>query len=486
MNHNFNNNKSPHMNYAFMKYRLTNTVNNLNGNQKEREAVSSVVSSFRQDIPKQKDNSTKYKTSKNSRKKIDIYSIKKAERGTDRSTTSKAKNHIDNMDEGSLSKKTSSVNGSNSRFVLSTTTKSKDKGFECLLKKKIIKMKEKNKDKFNTNLHAQTNYLSKIKNKITLDTSHHIKLTQNSTSNKINQKLNTQSQKRSNSTLDDEDKYERPPTQKILFNILTNPCVITHNHFNHAKDLKKVNLVSSSKINSILNANKSQGKKPYNLHFDFNNNTSKTSFPTKHNSRKQSIDKMITVKPQINNKFRGSAIKMQCKAKIITEGTPNLINKKEENLHLKVLSEIRYDSCLKKPSNHSAIKDLDSDLWNILKKSINKDKTTNNEINEAKKNIKAKVPLTTSHSPNELQSQEIQENGRELLIKKRRSLKLSNKTKDNTKKQITEEYSPVNYNTNQNLPCNISIDSMHSTIRESRYYLQEMDYLSNYIRQCKL
>lgn len=75
MNHNFNNYNSPHMNYTVMKYRLTNTVNNSNGNQQEKEAVNSVVSSFRQNIPKQKEGFTKYKTSKNSRKKIYIYFI---------------------------------------------------------------------------------------------------------------------------------------------------------------------------------------------------------------------------------------------------------------------------------------------------------------------------------------------------------------------------------------------------------------------------
>ena len=186
---------------------LKNKINNqkrLNNKQiSDKEKIKNIVSSFRYGVINQKSNHSKFKTSKNSPERMLF----------DNSQNLKSKIINGTINGGGNNSKV------NNHIILSSA-KQNEKNFENLLKRKIIKIQEKKSiTQANTNNNSislsnntinhtntsnslygylpQTNYISKIKSKMSLD-------------NSVKQKKyngNNSQQKRSNSTLEEDEKH---------------------------------------------------------------------------------------------------------------------------------------------------------------------------------------------------------------------------------------------------------------------------------------
>ena len=158
---------------------LKNKINNqkrLNNKQiSDKEKIKNIVSSFRHGVINQKSNHSKFKTSKNSPERMLF----------DNSQNLKSKIINGTINGGGNNSKV------NNHIILSSA-KQNEKNFENLLKRKIIKIQEKKSiTQANTNNNSislsnntinhtntsnslygylpQTNYISKIKSKMSLD-----------------------------------------------------------------------------------------------------------------------------------------------------------------------------------------------------------------------------------------------------------------------------------------------------------------------------
>ena len=297
---------------------LKNKINNqkrLNNKQiSDKEKIKNIVSSFRHGVINQKSNHSKFKTSKNSPERMLF----------DNSQNLKSKIINGTINGGGNNSKV------NNHIILSSA-KQNEKNFENLLKRKIIKIQEKKSiTQANTNNNSislsnntinhtntsnslygylpQTNYISKIKSKMSLD-------------NSVKQKKyngNNSQQKRSNSTLEEDEKhnnyyanlkeniynkYISSSSSKNDSNIKSPFNTLNNKNNTSSKIIIPNHMKNSSLFSSTLSAlyKPKNSKQIPKFHFEIKG-ISRTSYPTKNNSRKHSNDKNIK---KINNNLNG-------------------------------------------------------------------------------------------------------------------------------------------------------------------------------------
>ena len=430
---------------------LKNKVNNQkkidNNQNSDKEKIKNIVSSFRYGIINQKSNQSKFKTSKNSPERI-IF---------DNSQNLKSK--IANV-------KPNGANNSNvNNKIILSSKKQNEKNFENLLKRKIIKIQEKkaltqantnnNTISLSTNIMnhintsnslygylPQTNYISKIKSKMNLDNS--IKKKQINGNNY---------QKKSNSTFEDEDKNncyyinlkdniynkyilssssKNDPNIKSSFNILNNKNntsnkIIIPNH------MKNSSLFSStlSALYKPKNSN-SNSKQISKYHFEIKE-ISKTSYPTKNNSRKHSIDKGIQ---KINNKS-------------------NINNNKNiKGKHIRVNSNYMYNNSL---------------IGKIKKREISEEKKIKNNNEIINNGIKFSINITREHSKENLKTiskKQSKNNSKDnILINSNRKIKKICEN-NNIKKKVIKN---VLYSNKKQNPKDYSIEIDKKNIKKENH-----------------
>ena len=419
---------------------LKNRVNNQNkvdNNQNlDNEKIKNIVSSFKFGIINQKFNQSKFKTSKNSPERILF----------DNSQNKKAK---------IINGKVNGANNSNiNNHMILSSTKQNEKNFENLLKRKIIKIQEKkaitqantnnNSISLSTNImnHTntsnslygylpQTNYISKIKSKMNLDNS--IKKKQ----------INGNYQKKTNSTFEDDDKnnfYYANLKDNIYNKYISSSSSKNESNikspFNTLKNKKNTSnkiivpnhMKNSSLFSSTLSAlykpkySNSNSKQIPKYHFE-NKEITKTSYPTKNNSRKHSVEKGIK---KINDKKNN-----------------NYKNIKGE--HIKVNSNYIYNNSL---------------LGKIKKREISEDKKKikNNEI--INNNIKYSKNITREHSKENsktISKKQSKNNSKDnILINSNRKISKISEN-NNIKKKVIKNVLYSNQKQNSK-DCSIEID----------------------------
>ena len=390
-----------------MKFGLNNHFNIIKYNQSkpqqptsipniEKDHSKNLVSSFRNTIIKTKINNSNYKTSKNSPDKFYF----------EKSKNMKNKiNHINNSNINNNNYNKINLNPN----ILLNNNKSNEKNIDNLLKRKIIKIKEKKaitmgntlinnssnyiNNSLNYNITSSnfnnylpyTNYNKKIKSKITLETK-----------NKI---AYSNYQKRINSSLEDDEKNSYINSSRDTFIIpkyLSSSSSkhkgILQTNFNTIQN-KQNNLILQShlknKNTSIFNStihsiykNKIPNKSPkYKLNIHVN---SKTSFPTQNNSRKNSKEKIVI--SNINNSNSNKNIHPKTNNNINNYFRSPLSQREEKNNN-----DDKYKPCNQKALiNVGKIKMNESSKSLINSKSNSKEQSKNN----SKENILKKNKIT--------------------------------------------------------------------------------------------
>ena len=424
------------------------------------------------------------------------------------------------MESNSNSKNNKKNNDSGN---ISITSKKNEKNpGDNLLKRKIIKIKEKNKasmtvsNTYNnsslinntvnhtnhsnysnsnniSNFLPNSNYLNKIKNKISLENS--LNKTKYSNTNNNSNTVN-QYQKRSNSAINENNKnyyknnnhnsniYNKfisssTPKQhsslKTKFNPSTNTSGSNINKPNHIKNssLFSASIATLSKpkysnhqISS--NSNSNINSKQFNKYYFGIKTISKTSYPTKTNSRKNSIDKEKKSCGKIQNKVSSSG--NTSNSKISNE---NIKSKMISTGHIKGYSEVP----------------LGYNNNNVM----NKYKNISN--NESEKNIKENVKMSEIMLENEKKKEiKVIEKKKPLsgVVKKEKEKKSKEKNEpdhdlENTMNENDSllEYINANIDTNKMNQsfANESFDSIHSSMRDNRVFFRDMELICSYINK---
>ena len=509
-------------------------INNIQNSNKEK--MKNIVNSFHQGIISKKTN--KFKTTKNSPEKF-IFE-----------NSQNIKSKISN---GNINSGNTNINNNNNHNII--LGKHNEKNFENLLKRKIMKIQEKksitqvNINNNSVNLNntmnntstsnslngylPQTNYISKIKNKMTLD-------------NSLKIKNGSSSQKKTNSTLEDNEKNYYPNSAKE--NCYIYGKYVPSSSLKHYSNIKstfnnlivkynpnnKVIIPGHMKNSSLFSSTLSALYKPKNsekLYFE-NKIVSKTSHPTNKNSRKNSNDKRSS---GMNNSTNNNNI----------NGKNNQIKVNSNNYYHNSL--LLKNEKIKKENNNYDIKKVSSDKIktgikyskNIFgayskdnSKSISKNQSKNNskdnilissqrknqkETKQTKdKNIENKLIFNYKQNEKEINEKNNKINNKEKEInieikKENQESKLENKKeieeeKINNKKpdcDIENEenlndsflsYLNSNLDVNQNLNSNInntntlneSYDSVQSILKENgkfSAYNHDMEIISSYIKK---
>ena len=328
--------KKNQINFNTLKAKKIKTIQQTSLNTLERDSMRNIVSSFRKGIILNKINKSKYKTSKNSPEKVYIEKPKPIQNKVNPSNVNNNFNKVK----------------INSNII----SNQNDKNMENILKKKMIKLKEKkaitsnntlnnntfslsnkniynnNKINFNNsgsikNYIPKSNYIKK-KSKMTIETS-----TKNS--------IYSNFQKRSNSSIDDDEKnsiYSNSEKNSYLYTKNINlssssskQYVNVKNNFNTIQN-KSNNLILQShlKNSSVFTSNFHTLYKPKYLSkspkFKFINAMNKFSYPSQGNSRKNSIEKDI----MMNNNISHSNIHIKINNKIVNNYF-NFNNKNKNN-----------------------------------------------------------------------------------------------------------------------------------------------------------
>ena len=390
-----------------MKFGLNNHFNIIKYNQSkpqqpisipniEKDHSKNLVSSFRNTIIKTKISNSNYKTSKNSPDKFYFEKSKNI------------KNKINQINHSNINNNNYNKINLNSNIILNNN-KSNEKNIDNLLRRKIIKIKEKKaitmgntfinnssnyiNQSLNYNITSgnfnnylpYTNYNKKIKSKITLETK-----------NKI---AYSNYQKRINSSIEDDEKNSYTNSSRDTFLIPKNLSSssskhkgILHTNFNTIQN-KQNNLILQSHLknkntaifNSTIHSiykNKIPNKSPkYKLNIHVN---SKTSFPTQNNSRKNSKEKIAIT--NINNSNSNKNIHPKANNNINNYFRSPLNQREEKNNN-----DDKYKPCNQKALiNVGKIKMNDSSKSVINSKSNSKEQSKNN----SKENIlkKTKIP----------------------------------------------------------------------------------------------
>ena len=509
-------------------------INNIQNSNKEK--MKNIVNSFHQGIISKKTN--KFKTTKNSPEKF-IFE-----------NSQNIKSKISN---GNINSGNTNINNNNNHNII--LGKHNEKNFENLLKRKIMKIQEKksitqvNINNNSVNLNntmnntstsnslngylPQTNYISKIKNKMTLD-------------NSLKIKNGSSSQKKTNSTLEDNEKNYYPNSAKE--NCYIYGKYVPSSSLKHYSNIKstfnnlivkynpnnKVIIPGHMKNSSLFSSTLSALYKPKNsekLYFE-NKIVSKTSHPTNKNSRKNSNDKRSS---GMNNSTNNNNI----------NGKNNQIKVNSNNYYHNSL--LLKNEKIKKENNNYDIKKVSSDKIktgikyskNIFgayskdnSKSISKNQSKNNSkdnilISSQRKNQKETKQIKDKNIENKLifnykqNEKEINEKNNKINNKEKEiniEIKKENQeSKLENKKEIEEEkinnkkpdcdieneenlndsflsYLNSNLDVNQNLNSNInntntlneSYDSVQSILKENgkfSAYNHDMEIISSYIKK---
>ena len=510
-------------------------INNIQNANKDK--MKNIVNSFHHGIINKKQN--RFKTTKNSPEKF-IF---------ENSQNNESKIQNGNINLGNNN---NNLINNNNHIILA---KQNEKNFENLLKRKIMKIQEKksitqvNINNNSVNLNntmnntstsnslngylPQTNYISKIKNKMTLD-------------NSLKIKNGSSSQKKTNSTLEDNEKNYYPNSAKE--NCYIYGKYVPSSSLKHYSNIKstfnnlivkynpnnKVIIPGHMKNSSLFSSTLSALYKPKNsekLYFE-NKIVSKTSHPTNKNSRKNSNDKRSS---GMNNSTNNNNI----------NGKNNQIKVNSNNYYHNSL--LLKNEKIKKENNNYDIKKVSSDKIktgikyskNIFgayskdnSKSISKNQSKNNskdnilissqrknqkETKQTKdKNIENKLIFNYKQNEKEINEKNNKINNKEKEInieikKENQESKLENKKeieeeKINNKKpdcDIENEenlndsflsYLNSNLDVNQNLNSNInntntlneSYDSVQSILKENgkfSAYNHDMEIISSYIKK---
>jgi len=525
--------KNKGINMGLLKNQINNQkrINNIQNANKDK--MKNIVNSFHHGIINKKQN--RFKTTKNSPEKF-IF---------ENSQNNESKIQNGNINLGNNN---NNLINNNNHIILA---KQNEKNFENLLKRKIMKIQEKKSiTQVNTNNNSvnlsnntmnhtcisnslngyfqQSNYIKKIKTKMTLDNSFKIK-------------NGSTTQKRSNSIIDDNEKnfyqnlykngniysknvpsssYKNYSNIKSTFNSL-----IAKNNNNLNNKLVIPNHMKNSSLFSAVNPL----YKPKNYYIE-NKLISKTSHPSCKNSRKNSNDKRSFV--MNNSNIQNS----------------NLI---EKNDIIKVNSNNYYHNSLllknekmKKENSNYDIKKISNEKINtgiIYNKNIfgnySKDNSKSLSKNQSKNNSKDNI-LVSSQRKVQNDTKKIKENNLENIIlnkkqnekdQKQKKIKIMNeekekekeKEKGKTKEKKTEikketkeskeknqnlksdcdieneenlkdsflSYLNSNLDINQNLNSNIlneSYDSVQSLLKENGIYSiynRDMEIILSYIKQ---
>ena len=509
-------------------------INNIQNSNKEK--MKNIVNSFHQGIISKKTN--KFKTTKNSPEKF-IFE-----------NSQNIKSKISN---GNINSGNTNINNKNNHNII--LGKHNEKNFENLLKRKIMKIQEKksitqvNINNNSVNLNntmnntstsnslngylPQTNYISKIKNKMTLD-------------NSLKIKNGSSSQKKTNSTLEDNEKNYYPNSAKE--NCYIYGKYVPSSSLKHYSNIKstfnnlivkynpnnKVIIPGHMKNSSLFSSTLSALYKPKNsekLYFE-NKIVSKTSHPTNKNSRKNSNDKRSSGMNNStnNNNINGKNNQIKVNSNNYYHNSLLLknekIKKENNNYDIKKVSSDKIKTGIKYSKNFFGAYSKDNS------KSISKNQSKNNskdnilissqrknqkETKQTKdKNIENKLIFNYKQNEKEINEKNNKINNKEKEInieikKENQESKLENKKeieeeKINNKKpdcDIENEenlndsflsYLNSNLDVNQNLNSNInntntlneSYDSVQSILKENgkfSAYNHDMEIISSYIKK---
>ncbi len=509
-------------------------INNIQNSNKEK--MKNIVNSFHQGIISKKTN--KFKTTKNSPEKF-IFE-----------NSQNIKSKISN---GSINSGNTNINNNNNHNII--LGKHNEKNFENLLKRKIMKIQEKksitqvNINNNSVNLNntmnntstsnslngylPQTNYISKIKSKMTLD-------------NSLKIKNGSSSQKKTNSTLEDNEKNYYPNSAKE--NCYIYGKYIPSSSLKHYSNIKstfnnlivkynpnnKVIIPGHMKNSSLFSSTLSALYKPKNsekLYFE-NKIVSKTSHPTSKNSRKNSNDKRSSGMNNSNNNNNINGKNNQIKVNSNNYYHNSLLLKNEKikkennNYDIKKVSSDKIKTGIKYSKNFFGAYSKDNS------KSISKNQSKNNSkdnilISSQRKNQKETKQIKDKNIENKLifnykqNEKEINEKNNKINNKEKEiniEIKKENKeSKLENKKEIEEEkinnkkpdfdieneenlndsflsYLNSNLDINQNLNSNInntntlneSYDSVQSILKENgkfSAYNHDMEIISSYIKK---
>ena len=434
-------------------------INNIQNTNKDK--MKNIVNSFHQGIINKKSN--RFKTTKNSPEKF---------------LFENSQNFKSKIPNGNIN----SVNNNNNNNIINNNNhiilaKQNEKNFENLLKRKIMKIQEKKSiTQANTNNNSvnlsnntmnhtcisnslngyfhQSNYIKKLKTKMTLDNSFKIKNGSNS-------------QKRSNSIIDDNEKnfyqnsikynngnvyskYVPSSSYKNYSNIKStfNSLIAKQNNNLNNKMVIPSHMKNSSLFSSTINSL----YKPKNYYID-NKVISKTSHPTSKNSRKNSNDKRTSV---MNNSNIQNSNLME-KNDIIRVNSNNYYH---NSLLLK-------NEKMKKENSNYDIKKISNDKINtgiIYNKNIfgnySKDNSKSLSKNQSKNNSKDNI-LISSQRKVQKETKKIEEKKFENIIylnnkqnekeetQKQKITKITKITNEKQEKEIEKEKEKTKINENK-------------------------------------
>ena len=509
-------------------------INNIQNSNKEK--MKNIVNSFHQGIISKKTN--KFKTTKNSPEKF-IFE-----------NSQNIKSKISN---GSINSGNTNINNKNNHNII--LGKHNEKNFENLLKRKIMKIQEKksitqvNINNNSVNLNntmnntstsnslngylPQTNYISKIKNKMTLD-------------NSLKIKNGSSSQKKTNSTLEDNEKNYYPNSAKE--NCYIYGKYVPSSSLKHYSNIKstfnnlivkynpnnKVIIPGHMKNSSLFSSTLSALYKPKNsekLYFE-NKIVSKTSHPTSKNSRKNSNDKRSSGMNNStnNNNINGKNNQIKVNSNNYYHNSLLLknekIKKENNNYDIKKVSSDKIKTGIKYSKNFFGAYSKDNS------KSISKNQSKNNSkdnilISSQRKNQKETKQIKDKNIENKLifnykqNEKEINEKNNKINNKEKEiniEIKKENQESNLENKKETEvekinnkkpdcdieneenlndsflSYLNSNLDVNQNLNSNInntntlneSYDSVQSILKENgkfSAYNHDMEIISSYIKK---
>lgn len=433
-----------------------------------------------------------------------------------------------------------SNNNTSNNSKISLVKSEKNPG-DNLLKRKIIKIKEKNKASMTvSNTHnnsnsiinstvnhtnqsnysnsnnisnylPNSNYINKMKNKISLENSlsKNKYVNSNNSSNTVNQY-----QKRSNSALDENNKHNNyynhnnsnTKSSNIYNKYISSSSSKQHssiktqfnpnnhsNHYGKPSHIKNSSLFSStlaslskpkysnhnSTTKSGSNSNSNITNKQINKYYFGIKTISKTSYPTKTNSRKHSMDKerKSSGKVQKSNIINNSGNTNNTKIK--NESAKNSSTKQISSGHAKGLSEI--------PLGFNNI----TNCLNKCKNFVNKD-SGKNIIKENNKNYEIALeskPISSNLSTKKKEIKVKEKVGKTGTIKSDQVKNEKNEPDcdlNNTQNRNDSLLEYINANidigrNNQSM-INESFDSIHSSLRgDTRMFYRDMELICSYI-----
>ena len=416
---------SKNQSFNILKNKLNNSKNTSTLHKKEQ--MKNIVSTFRKGVIPQKPINNKYKTSKNSPERFYI------------EQNSKLSNKMSNGNININNNVNNYNNNLNGGTLIIGNQKQTDKNMENMLKRKIIKIKEKksmniinsNNSSLLSNNNSlnhtnttnsinsylmQTNYMSKMKNKMTID---------NRMKNKILINKSSNYQKRSNSTIEQGEKNNNyyyyansrcsnsTNNNNIYKKYISNTSSKNHNSIKSPFNIVKNNTIKKAELNkgnsnllihmknsSLFSSTLGSLYKPSNIHNNSNiinkmsnmsnnngkNNSNsankicsnkfrleikkiaKTSYPTKNNSRKHSQEKGNT--QHSSNKNSSVNINQSINNMKLNNNNINN-NNNEQDFNNSPIITINYK------------KEIYNDK-NLIKKNIQKNYIKNNNISNSK------------------------------------------------------------------------------------------------------